>query len=161
MPAIRDLNRAFDSGFITHQDFFDGVTRLAGKRPPDIEELTEPPITKNVELLKYISTLTPKYKIGILSSISSDWITRVLLTPHDQALFDDMVLSYQVNLTKPDPKIFQLACDRLGVDPSEAVMIDDVESYVAAAKGIGMHGIVYKDLNEFKTELALLLDSNS
>ena len=40
-------------------------------------------------------------------------------------LLDAVVLSYEVGMVKPDPKIFQLACDTLGVDPASAVMVGD------------------------------------
>ena len=155
-----DLNKAFDRGMITHQEFFDGVLDATGQRPPEIELLSAGQLGKNEALLGSIKTLKRSYKIGLLSNISSDWITTELLTMEDQQLFDDMVFSYEVGLTKPDPRIYQLACDRLGVLPEEAIMVDDRAGYIDAARSFGMQGITYTNLAEFQAELGRLLDTN-
>jgi len=161
IAAIHDLNHAFDAGFITHTEFFEGVEKLAGKRPPDINELNSLVGSKNLALLDYIHSLRPHYKTAILSNISDDWITRELLTKNEQQLFDAMVFSYEVKLIKPDPRVYELVCDQLEVQPAEAIMVDDVERNVAAARDMGMQGVVYADLRQCRRELDLLLNSNS
>jgi HAD superfamily hydrolase (TIGR01509 family) len=40
---------------------------------------------------------------------------------------------------KPNPAIFQLALDRLGVQPEEAIFTDDVPRYTASASRLGIH----------------------
>lgn len=124
--------------------------------PPDIERMTKSEIVKNVALLAVIKELKKTYTIGLLSNISDDWITRELLTPEEQELFDVMVLSYQTGMTKPDPRMYMLACERLRVAPHETVMVDDIENFVAAAENEGLQGIVYKDLDDFVQQLSLL-----
>lgn len=64
---------------------------------------------------------------AVISNISFD------IRPHLKhsgllELLDAVVLSYEVGLIKPDPAIFQLACDELGVAPASAVMIGDHEA---------------------------------
>lgn len=161
IQQARDLNRAFDSGLITHAEFFDGVQQLTGSRPLDIEAISTAAITKNNGLLDVIADLKKSYKIGLLSNISSDWITRELLSPAEQELFNAMVFSYQVGVAKPDPRIYQIICSKLDVDPSEAVMVDDIERNITAAHESGMQGIVYTDLPSFTADLNRLLDSNN
>lgn len=160
LQRARDLNKAFDRGMITHQEFLDGVFDATGQYPPDIDQLSVGQLGKNTLLLDVIRTLKQQYKIGLLSNISSDWITEELLSADDQRLFDDMVFSHKVGLTKPDPRIYQLACDRLGVLPEEAIMVDDRAGYIDAAREFGMQGVVYTNLPDFQAELARLLDTN-
>lgn len=160
LQRASDLNKAFDRGMISHQEFIEGVEEATGQRPPDIEQLSAGELGKNTALLAYISELKQQYKISMISNISSDWITEELLTKEDQALFDDMVFSHKVGLTKPDPRIFELACERLGVRPEEAVMIDDRAGYVSAAIDTGLAGILYTNLADFKLELSRLLDTD-
>jgi putative hydrolase of the HAD superfamily len=54
------------------------------------------------------------------------------------ALFDVVIESANVNLRKPDPRIYGLACDRLGVTPREAVFLDDFGVNLKAARALGM-----------------------
>ena len=161
VQPLRDLNRAFDSGHISHDEFFGEVERLTGRPVPDIETVPDADVIKNVALLEHIRQLKPDFKIGLLSNISGDWITRQLLTVDDQTLFDDMVFSYQVGMAKPDPRIYELICQKLEVDPTYAVMLDDVHRNVTAAQDIGMQGIVYKNFATYETELASLLNPNN
>lgn len=55
--------------------------------------------------------------------------------------FDDLVLSGQVGLRKPDPAIYRLAAQRLGVAPDACVFVDDLERNVEVASELGMLGV--------------------
>lgn len=58
-------------------------------------------------------------------------------------LFDDLVDSSAVGVRKPNPEIYRLAMQRAGVSaPGRAVFLDDFEPNVAAARELGLHGIV-------------------
>lgn len=57
-------------------------------------------------------------------------------------LFDLVVDSCLEGIRKPDPLIYERALERLGVEPSAAVFLDDFEQNVVAARALGMHGIV-------------------
>lgn len=161
IQQARDLNRAFDSGFISHAEFYDGIEQLTGMRPTDIETVTDTDVAKNQALLDLITTLKSDYKIGLLSNISSDWITRELLSPDEQGLFDTMLFSYQAGTAKPDPRIFEMICEQLGVQYNEALMVDDIERNILAAAELGMQGLVYTDFATFKTDLNQLLNTNN
>ena len=160
VERARELNRAFDAGLITHTEFFDQVEEATGTRPPDVDVLKSGEIIKNDELIKYIRELKKTYKLGVLSNISSDWITREFLTADEQALFDEIVLSYQVGLLKPNYRIYELVCEKLGVEPHEAIMVDDRADFVSAAKSTGLQGITYQNMARFKVELEELLNTN-
>jgi len=56
-------------------------------------------------------------------------------------LFDTVVDSCEVGLRKPNPAIYVLACERLGVAPERAVLLDDIESNLRGAEAAGLRGI--------------------
>jgi epoxide hydrolase-like predicted phosphatase len=60
-------------------------------------------------------------------------------------LFDLVVDSCDVGLRKPDPAIFRLTCERLGVVPQAAVFLDDTRRHVETARSIGLHAILVRD----------------
>jgi putative hydrolase of the HAD superfamily len=160
-PA-RDLNRAYGAGLITKSDFLKGVSKITRRAPKEIDQLMDRMVNKNFKLLDYIKTLKPQYKIGLLSNVATSWIRDVFLTKEEQKLFDNMVFSFEVGITKPDPRIFELACERLGVDPKEAVLVDDIEHYCTIARETGMQAIVYEDFTSMKQQLEKsLADSNN
>jgi putative hydrolase of the HAD superfamily len=60
-------------------------------------------------------------------------------------LFDVVVESSQVALRKPDPAIYRLVCDELGVEPAEAVFLDDLGVNLKPARAMGMATIKVGD----------------
>ena len=66
--------------------------------------------------------------------------------------FDYIAFSYETGLLKPDPDLFRLVMERLGVKPEEAVMVgDNLHDDVEAALGVGMHAVLIKrDPKDFK-----------
>jgi putative hydrolase of the HAD superfamily len=72
-------------------------------------------------------------------------------------LFDATVISGDVGMHKPQPEIYRLASQRLGVEPGEAVFVDDLRENVAGAEAIGMAGVLHRDSAATITELEALL----
>jgi putative hydrolase of the HAD superfamily len=67
--------------------------------------------------------------------------------PHDRLpdALDVVVVSGEVGLRKPDPAIFELACERLGVAPPDCVFVDDLPANAEAAEALGMAAVVHRD----------------
>ena len=83
------------------------------------------------------------YRTAILTNnvreASADW--RAMLDV--DALFDAVVDSSAVGMRKPNPAIYRHVLDALGgIAPDRSVFLDDSESNVAAARAVGMHGVV-------------------
>jgi len=58
-------------------------------------------------------------------------------------LFDVVFCSGDEGVVKPDPAAFEMTLARLGVEPEEAVFIDDTVEHVRAAEALGIHGICF------------------
>ncbi len=84
------------------------------------------------------------YRTAILTNNIREWgpVWRATIPIE---LFDIVVDSCEVGLRKPDPAIFRLTCERLGVRPEAAVLLDDSPAHVAAAQKVGLVGIVVSD----------------
>ncbi len=73
-------------------------------------------------------------------------------------LFHHVIDSSEVGLRKPDPKIFALALERLGVPAESAVFLDDYPGNVEAAQRVGIHGLLVTDAyGDALAELSQLL----
>ena len=76
--------------------------------------------------------------IAIASSSPVDWIEGHLTDQGLLSRFPVRATGDEVHGTKPDPAVYLLACERLGVDPGATVAIEDSVNGVAAAKAAGM-----------------------
>ena len=72
-------------------------------------------------------------------------------------LFDAVVISHEVGMRKPEPRIFRHAAGLIGLPPDECVFIDDIEANVAAARACGMTGIWHDDPQRTAGHLSGLL----
>jgi putative hydrolase of the HAD superfamily len=124
--------------------------------PLTAEQLTRA-VTIRLEFIK--RTLTPRpdaletlaqlksdgYKIGLLSNCSID--IPILWPETDFAgLTDSAIFSSRERLKKPDSRIYQLACERLGMKPEECLYIADGENHeLAAAAKIGIHPLLLRN----------------
>ena len=80
--------------------------------------------------------------------------------PRDRigALMDVVVISGEVGLRKPDPEIYRLTLERLGIDdPRATVFIDDAAPNVEGAEAVGMRGLLHTDAATTRTALAALI----
>jgi putative hydrolase of the HAD superfamily len=111
----------------------------------------------NWELLEFIKNLHPGYKVGLLSNA---W-DNLRQTMHNRwnidGLFDELIISAEVGLVKPDPRIFHLALEKLGVQPAEAVFVDDMLVNVDAARQQGLTAIRFVDTQQTLASLQALL----
>ncbi len=71
-------------------------------------------------------------------------------------MFDDIVISGEVQLRKPEPEIYLLSAERLGLQPKECVFIDDLELNVDGARALGMTAIHHTSYDETRRELESL-----
>ena len=72
-------------------------------------------------------------------------------------LFDVAVISGEVGLHKPQPEIYLLACERLEVEPGDAVFVDDLRENCAGAEAVGMTAVLHRDPAETIAQLERLL----
>ena len=99
----------------------------------------------NLQLLSTIDTLRKQgLKTGLLSNFSSD--LREMLEAQDLLRrFDHIAISAEIGVMKPDSEAYEAVLAMLALPASACVFIDDLAANVAAARALGMHGIVFED----------------
>ena len=189
--TIADQEKVYFDSEINHQ--LRGVSRMQSleiilrRTKRKYSELEKETLCrkKNRLFRELIVTLTPtdwlagstrilrdlQYKGVKLALCSSSKNAQTILERLDGRDFFDVIIDgHDITATKPDPQIFLLAAEKLGVRPSECVVFEDAESGIEAAKragmrcvGIGDHNrlgkaeIVVKNLDEITTEEILRL----
>lgn len=111
----------------------------------------------NQELAEYFAQLRPGYRTGILSNSFVGAREREQETHRLGDLCDVIVYSHEEGCLKPDAQIYHIACERLGVTPGRAVLLDDLIANVEGARAIGMNAIVFRTNAQAISELQALL----
>jgi epoxide hydrolase-like predicted phosphatase len=142
-------------GEITVDELFQYVRKELGLAPgefPDLYARFFAGDRVDYELVDFIRSLKPKYKIGIISNAWGD-LHKMLDQWGITDAFDIIVGSGDEGILKPDPKIYKIALERLGVKPEEAVFIDDFNENIEGARKQGINTIHFKNRDQALLEL--------
>jgi epoxide hydrolase-like predicted phosphatase len=105
------------------------------------------------ELVRFIRRIRPRARVGLISNAWPE-IRGLLETQWDLAdAFEPLVLSAEVGLAKPDPRIFRLALERAQVEPSQAAFVDDFPENVEAAAALGMRPVLFQTPKQAQDEV--------
>jgi len=153
-PAWREVS----VGGITEEEYWEQVSAgFAERLPPAFNRFkhgTLPYEELNQEVVELIRSLREQTKIGLLSNATISLATYLEKLPRLSQLFDDMVISAAVGLRKPDIAIYELAAGRLGVDLGRALLVDDKERNVIAAREAGMLAVVFESAIQLRDALS-------
>ena len=115
----------------------------------------------DVELRDFVASLRPQWKTAILSN-SVDGARREEQRRYDfESLVDVIIYSHEVGIAKPDPAVFRLTEQRLGVEAHEIVFIDDHEPHIEAARRHGWRGVLHEETRRTIAETAALLSGGT
>jgi putative hydrolase of the HAD superfamily len=108
----------------------------------------------NEEMIAFLRSLRAAgYRLAILTNNVREWEARWrAMLPVDE-LFDVVVDSGFVGMRKPDPAIYRLTCERLGVAPEACLFVDDVEVNCTAAAELGMTAVVFRSNQQAIAEI--------
>jgi len=110
------------------------------------------------ELVGYIRSLRKRYKTGLLSNAFSNLRQVIDEIWMFTDAFDEMIISAEVGLVKPDDRIYRIALERLEVGPEEAIFIDDFNNNVHAASLLNMPTIHFKNSEQARQDLEQILE---
>lgn len=103
-----------------------------------------------VELLKYIKE--KGLKCIVATSTTKERAEKQLKETGVYSYFDNLVYGDEIKNGKPDPEIFLKACEKIGVSPIEAVVIEDSVLGATAANRAGIKCFVVEDTMKFSVE---------
>jgi 2-haloacid dehalogenase len=156
--CTHEWNRCQDAG----RSFAEGARLLKAEHPDNAElidaygnrfdEMIAGPIVGSVEILAELRDRgTPLYG---LTNWSAETYPAALERFAFLRWFRGILVSGEVGVIKPEPRIFALLIERFAIEPERAVYIDDVETNVAAARPFGIYGIHFTTPANLRQELA-------
>src|SRR4051794_26254026 len=143
-PQALALLRELERGDLTSEQFsVRFAPYLGGVEPDGLVERLFAGMRPDEPMLAAVRTARAN---GIRTGlISNSWGAGL---SYDQrqlaALFDDVIISGEVGLHKPEPAIYELSCERLGVEPADCVFVDDLRENCAGAEAVGMTAVLHR-----------------
>jgi putative hydrolase of the HAD superfamily len=104
-------------------------------------------------LCDYIRRLRVRYRTGMLSN---NWVRDGRAMAEGLGIadcFDAFVTSAEIGVMKPEPRIYRVMLERLGLSPSQVIFVDDFSENVEAARRLGMHSLQFVDPVQAQSQL--------
>jgi putative hydrolase of the HAD superfamily len=154
-PEATALLRRLETGSITEQEFESAFGEKLGLR--DHQRLIDSMFAGMKPDEQMLSAVRELRRGGIHTGlISNSWSVdhydRGLLAE----LFEEAVISAEVGMHKPQPEIYLLATERLGVEPGASLFVDDLRENCEGAEAVGMTAIRHRTTAETRARLAEL-----
>jgi putative hydrolase of the HAD superfamily len=166
LTAAQGVNPLFEleTGRLTEAAFLSALgERLSDRlgRPVAMGDFGEryfAHLTPNATMIDYLRRLrTRGYRLAICTNNVREWEHRWRAMVPVEEIFDVVVDSAFVGARKPDPLIYELTLERLGVPAHAALLIDDIEINCAGARELGMGAVWFRDTEQAMAEIEAAL----
>ena len=151
---------AAQRGDITAAEHWENVRVTLNLRPDEIEAVRTTFFSGDVldrQLFDYITSLRLRYRTIALSNAMSDARPSLLNKWTLGSLFDQIFISAEMGMMKPDPRIYLAVLSQLDVSPVETVFVDDFLHNIQAAKALGLRTIWFRHRDTAIGELQKML----
>lgn len=158
---IRGVLGMADAGLLTSDEASEKIAAELDMTYDEYRRKTLEGEVKDQQLLDYIENLRRRYKTGMLTNIPKGNLARRFTSGELARYFDVTIASGEIGSAKPEAKAYEITAERLGVEPSECIFVDDRQRYIDGARAVGMHAVLYKNFLEFRGQLEALLAADS
>lgn len=157
LDGFRKYRALWDGDAITFSEMYARVFADCGLRPPSPDVVAE---IYRLDAASWVATLRPDTlalmrelkargkRIGVLSNMATQFYRELYVTrcADYRACVDVEVISGLERLCKPDPAIYRLAAERMGIAPARLLFYDDLAENVEGARALGWQAEVYPPL---------------
>lgn len=147
---------AVSTGKISAEEYWRCVSdALGGSVPASLEPFRYNPFAYeelNKRMIALGQRLHKCYKTALLSN-ATIYLDALLAEHGLTAIFDVIVNSARVGLRKPDPEIFKLTVERMGLSPTECLLVDDKDRNTRVAQALGVKAIVFRSAAHLMRQL--------
>ncbi len=154
--SLHELVRKADMNVIDQNDFWHEAAELFGVEIEQLELDRDSFGGVDSVLIEKIRDLKSQgMKTGIISNVGSGMVRGALGA--DSGLFDIFVLSGDTGFVKPDPQVYEIAIEKLGVEPDECLFFDDIPRNVRGAEAVGMKAALYSGIHDYEKTIKELV----
>jgi FMN phosphatase YigB (HAD superfamily) len=148
-------------GKISREGFYTELSSLTLIDVLKIKTGVEKRIVINRELADYVSLLREEsYKIACLSNGTDEWTLRVIEDHNLLSLFDEIIISGNLGIVKPQPDIYIQTLNKLNVAPEETIFVDDRQVNVDAAQKLGISSLLFNNTSAFIKDFKSLVSAS-
>jgi epoxide hydrolase-like predicted phosphatase len=166
VPQLKPIIGKFDKALISEKEFWIEFSDAIGKPVPERCEERAKKMYKDkfvffTEVIELINELKNQgLRLSILSNVFP-YQAEIIKENNGYALFDDVFLSCERGLKKPDLEFYELVTKEMNVRPQECLFVDDKEVNILPAEKLGMKTVLAKNQEQIVEDVWAVIKSEN
>jgi len=149
-----EIGHEADEGKISMGEMFHKYGEMINESGNQVEDEWRNTVQVDWGVIEIVRQLRAQgEKVVMFSNASSEMLRDYLANLGILDDFETVFISSEMSCAKPDPESYLYVCREMGVEPSEALMIDDRELNIKGAEAVGMNAIHFTDAESLKKRL--------
>jgi len=150
VPKFKPIIENFDKGLITEEKFWTEFSKITGKTVPkecgkNAHRMYRENFVFFTEVIDLIGELkNQRFKFAVLSNMFP-YQAKIVRENNEDNLFDNVFLSCERGLKKPDLEFYELVIKEMNINPKECLFIDDKEENLLPAEKLGIRTVLAKN----------------
>jgi epoxide hydrolase-like predicted phosphatase len=153
ISAYKDKSHLWDVGKMTPDEINQALSDITNIAPQLLWKQFYDNTSVNTEIIELIKQLKPNYKIVLFSNFIGERLRKLLDKFEITQLFDEIIISSECGLKKPDPKFYDLLVQKAGVEKEEIFFTDDSKVNVDAANLYGIKAYQFINYEQLVSDL--------
>jgi HAD superfamily hydrolase (TIGR01509 family) len=151
---IKDaLFPAADRGDVSQEALFAQLATMVKISPEQFAREFYSYVKIDPDMVALIRRLRGRTRLGLLTNAMAPFVRGILADHQLEPLFDDILVSAECRMAKPDHAFFRAMLEKLDVTAADAVMVDDNADNIAAAREVGMQTVLFTSCAELERAL--------
>lgn len=152
-----EASEQLDLGLIDYEEYVNKLASASGQTAGEIKQQFKEFASPDEHTVQIIRELRDKnIKTCLISNSNTGEIRPILQSNGLEQMFDEIIISGEVKLAKPDPNVFNLMLKKLGALAEECIFTDDNIRNIEAALSVNMQAIHFLNANYLREKLAML-----
>ena len=150
MEIKEEIMSKGDLGLLSEEEIYSLIGNKMNMSKDEVRDEFQSLIKINLDVVNFIKEKKDKYIIYLLSNAIDTFLRRILDGNNLYELFDDVFISSEISLIKPNLEFFNYVLKEKNIDPKDAIFIDDNIRNVEAARKCKIDAIHFKDIKDLK-----------
>ena len=153
LETLGSYGNKWDRGGVDLNNFYEILSKVTDVPAKSIWDTFYKNHPADKEIINIIKKLKKHYKIILFSNNCGDNLRLLMKKQKIYSLFDEIIISSDYQMTKPDPKVYVLMLLIAKIDVSEAIFIDDRQINVDAGNKLGIKSLLFTNPQKLITDL--------
>lgn len=140
--------RPADIGAITEKELFDTLASLINSTSESVREEWFSFVKIDKDMVSLIGSTKNRFKVVLGSNSPSDFLYQILKENDLEKLFDEIIVSSEIGVAKPDTLFFEKTFEILKENPENLLFLDDNPINIKAAQKLGIKSYLFKTIED-------------